>query len=151
MFRFISPVVPTKNRKPRQKAKGQRRLRQHLENEYGVIKGSPLFSKDLRLKVHFYYFCHETHATKDIHNIIEPFIDDLQGYLFDNDKQFVSFQAHRLDMSHQGEFFEYEIKMNEVDEKMAKELLEVESETRCFIEISEASDNVDSVIKITWL
>jgi hypothetical protein len=105
MFRFISPVVPTKNRKPRQKAKDQRRLRLHLENEYGVIKGSPLFSKDLRLKVHFYYFCPETHATKDIHNIIEPFIDDLQGYLFDNDKQFVSFQAHRLDMSHQGEFF----------------------------------------------
>jgi hypothetical protein len=41
--------------------------------------------------------------------------------------------------------------MNEVDEKLAKELLEVESETRCFIEISKASDNVDSVIKITWL
>lgn len=129
----------------------QRKLRRHLENEYGVKKGSPVFSKNLRLKIYFYYFCHETHAAKDIHNIIEPFIDDLQDYLFDNDKQFVSFQAHRLDMSYQGKFFEYEIKMNEVDEKLAKELLEVESETRCFIEISEASLNVDSVIKITWL
>jgi len=151
MFRFISPVVPTKNRKPRQKERDQKRLHRHIENEYGVKKGSPIFSPDSRLTVHFYYFCHETHAVRDIHNIIAPFIDDLQDYIFDNDKQFVSFQAARLDMSHQGEFFEYEIKMNEVDEKLAKELPEVESETRCFIEISEASLNVDSVIKIKWL
>jgi hypothetical protein len=151
MFRFISPVVPTKNRKPRQKAREQKKLHQHLKNEYGIKKGSPVFSPDLRLKVNFYYFCHDTHATKDIHNIIEPFIDDLQDYLFDNDKQFVSFQANRLDMSHQGEFFDLEIKMNEVDEKLAKGFLEAETETRCFIEISEASLNVDSVIKITWL
>jgi hypothetical protein len=151
MFRFISPVVPTKNRKPNQKSKYQRKLHRYLKNQYGIEKGSPVFSKDLRLKVHFYYFCHETHAAKDIHNIVEPFIDDLQGYLFDNDKQLVSFHAHRLDMSHQGEYFEYEIKMNEVDEKLAQELLEVESETKCLIEISEASDNADSVIKITWL
>ena len=86
MFRFISPIVPTKNRTPKRKAKDQRTLHRYLENEYGVKKGSLIFSPDLRLKVHFYYFCHETHAAKDIHNIIEPFIDDLQDYLFDNDK-----------------------------------------------------------------
>jgi hypothetical protein len=151
MFRFISPIVPTKNRNAKQKTKDQKRLHRYLENKYGVKKGSPVFSPDLRLKACFYYFCHETHAAKDIHNIIAPFIDDLQGYLFDNDKQFVSFQAYRLDMSHQGEFFDYEIKMNEVDEKLTKEFLEIESETGCFIEISDASDNVESVIKITWL
>jgi Holliday junction resolvase RusA-like endonuclease len=151
IFKIISPVVPTFNRNEKQKRKDQRKLYRYLEHTLGIVKGTQgnlKFSKPHKLWARIVYFNHDPiSSAKDIHNIIKPLFDDLEGYVYDDDKQIILFEGTRLDMEAVDEAFVIEFLDYDIHD-IQKTL----QETCCLVEVGLLPFlEESSVLKITWL
>jgi Holliday junction resolvase RusA-like endonuclease len=151
VFKIISPVVPTFNRNEKQKRKDQRKLYRYLKHQHGIvkgIKGNLKFYKPHKLWAIIFYFNHDTiTSAKDIHNIIKPLFDDLEDYVYDDDKQIIIFEGTRLDMEDVDEAFVIEF----LDYDMP-DIQKILQETCCLVEIGILPFIEEStVLKITWL
>lgn len=152
MLRLALPYIPTMNRKGEKKAKNLRQLEKVLAENYQIKKGNPRFRQPTKLKAFFSYFCcDKIEVASDIHNVMKPFIDDLEGFVLENDKQIVSFFGNRLDMHTYQDVFEYEIELDGMDEKTLQKMLNAQKETVCLIEIDEVYSDEQSAVKIKWL
>jgi hypothetical protein len=103
------------------------------------------FSKNDKLYGKICYFNHETYAVRDIHNIIKPIFDMLQGYVYDNDHQILFFEGIRLDMPKKNSWFEIEL-----DYDATPDLHRAEEETCCLIEIG-LLPFTESAVNVIWL
>lgn len=151
VFRIVSPVVPTFNRNEKQKRKDQRKLYRYLKQAHGIvkeIKGNLKFSKPHKLWARIFYFNHDPiTSAKDIHNIIKPLFDDLEDYVYDDDKQIVIFEGIRLDMFDMDDAFVIEF----LDYDMP-DIQQTLKETCCIVEIGLLPFIEEStILKITWL
>jgi len=151
VFKIISPVVPTFNRNEKQKRKDQRKLYRYLKNTLGLVKGTKgtlKFSKPNKLWAKMVYFNHDPiTSAKDIHNIIKPLFDDLEDYLYDDDKQIIVFEGIRLDMEDVDDAFVIEY----LDYDMP-DIQRTLQETCCLIEIGLLPVIKEStIVKIKWL
>lgn len=152
MLRLALPYIPTMNRKGDKKNKNLRQLERVLSDAYQIKKGNPRFKQPVKLKAFFSYFCCEKiDSASDIHNIMKPFIDDLEGFVLENDKQIVSFLGNRLDMHTHHDVFEYQLDLDTMDEKTLEKMLNAHKETVCLIEIDEVYSDQQSAVKIKWL
>jgi hypothetical protein len=126
---------------------GSRRKREYLRKIQPWLDSIDFvgFSKTDKLYGKIFYFNHETYTVRDIHNIIKPIFDMLQGYVYDNDYQILFFEGIRLDMPKKNSWFEIEL-----DYDAAPDLHKVEEETCCLIEVG-SLPSTESAVNVIWL
>jgi Holliday junction resolvase RusA-like endonuclease len=150
VFKIISPVVPTFNRNEKQKRKDQRKLYRYLKHQHGIVKGikGNLEFSTHKLWARIFYFNHDPiTSAKDIHNIIKPLFDDLEDYVYDDDKQIIIFEGTRLDMEDVDDAFVIEF----LDYDMP-DIQKILQETCCLVEIGILPFIKQStILKVTWL
>ncbi len=108
--------------------------------------GQTIFSGDAQLYGRIWYFNHDEANPRDIHNIIGPLFDLLEGYVYPNDKQIKHFEGFRLDMADLNFCFELEL-----DLSAEPGLERANSETTCLIEIARLPWSSNSLVVVTWL
>ncbi|RKZ81907.1 MAG: hypothetical protein DRR19_21530 [Candidatus Parabeggiatoa sp. nov. 1] len=126
---------------------GSRRKREYLRKIQPWLDSIDFvgFSKTDKLYGKIFYFNPETYTVRDIHNIIKPIFDMLQGYVYDNDYQILFFEGIRLDMPKKNSGFEIEL-----DYDATPDLHKVEEETCCLIEVGSLPPT-ESAVNVIWL
>ncbi|RKZ90813.1 MAG: hypothetical protein DRR19_09010 [Candidatus Parabeggiatoa sp. nov. 1] len=120
-------VVPSANLKGAKKRKVENFLYDILKNHLGLVEGQPVFPTS-RVWMRIFYFNYEPIKARDIHNIIKPTLDALQGFVYADDKDILYLEVIRLDMDELGISFNVSVDpdsdINDIDK--------IETET-CFI------------------
>jgi hypothetical protein len=83
---------------------------------------------------------------RDIHNILKPIFDMLQGYVYDDDNDILFFEGIRLDMSKKDSWFKIEL-----DGTAINDIDSVLTQTACLVEIGLLPPVESTVIKLLWL
>jgi hypothetical protein len=138
--KLLIDIPPSVNSGGRQKKEFQKKIQPWLDS-INFIK----FSNTDKLYGRIFYFNHDTYGIRDIHNIIKPIFDMLQGYIYDDDNSILSFEGIRLDMPKKNSWFEIEL-----DFDATPDLYLVEQKTCCLIEVGLLPVS-ESAIKIIWL
>jgi len=138
--KLLTDIPPSINSGGRQKKAFQRKIQPWLDS-IDFIK----FSKTDKLYGRIIYFNHEIYGIRDIHNILKPIFDMLQGYIYDDDHYILSFEGIRLDMPKKNSWFEIEL-----DYDATPDLYKVEQKTACLIEVG-LLPFTESAINIIWL
>lgn len=146
-FSLVVVDVPVSvNASNGEKKKFKQRLRLRLEETLGEKPPAPIFDTSPELYGRIYYFNHESKNPRDIHNIIKPLFDALEGYVYNDDKQIKDFKAVRLDMDRNDTYFVIELMLSR--ERLLREAYE---KTLCFVEVGRLPSVTESAVSITWL
>ncbi len=146
IFQTLLPLVP-----PSSNSRGRNKKTRFKEQVTALLKDqeSTEVPQDIlqgKLYGRIFYFNHEKKSVRDIHNIIKPLFDALEGYVYKDDKDIIHFEGIRLDMEHNDRWFEIELNLSAVPD-----LQQALTKTCCYIEISELPAFPTSAVKITWL
>lgn len=130
----------------------KREYKSNIQNELRDVIIKPVFTAGTLLRASVYYFNRDGAKTRDIHNIIKPLLDNLEGIVYDNDKQIVHFDAFRLDMSEWDEKFYFE------DRNLSNSNLEYIVDggdygraSSILVEVQPVINQIESGIEIVWL
>ncbi|MEZ4866064.1 MAG: RusA family crossover junction endodeoxyribonuclease [Caldilineaceae bacterium] len=135
-------VPPTSNTVS---GKGARRIKQELADWINSLEDVKQFAEGDKLFGRIFYFNHESRAARDIHNIIKPLFDVLEGKIIHDDKQICHFEGMRLDMAHSNSWFELEYRLP------AAEIQKVLKQTCCLVQISKLPALPPSSVTVKWL
>lgn len=139
--KLLIDIPPSINSGSRQKKVFQRKIQPWLDS-IDFIK----FSKTDKLYGRIFYFNHEVYGVRDIHNILKPIFDMLQGYVYDNDNDILFFEGIRLDMSKKDSWFKIEL-----DATITDDIQKALTQTCCLIEIGLLPPVESTAVKLLWL
>jgi len=139
--KLLVNIPPSINSGSRQKKIFQKKIQPWLDN-IDFIK----FSKTDKLYGRIFYFNHEVYGVRDIHNILKPIFDMLQGNVYDNDNDILFFEGIRLDMSKKDSWFKLELDGTAIDE-----IEEALTQSCCLIEVGKLPPIESTVVKLLWL
>ncbi|MDM8552780.1 hypothetical protein QUF72_22055 [Desulfobacterales bacterium HSG2] len=149
----IKPLIPNVNLKATKKKQVKKFIHSILK-QYGLAENNPVFSEDDKLWLRIFYFNHES-TTIDVHNIVKPTLDLLEGFVYPNDRNIKYLESVHLDMpslSSDNPYFDIEIIMD----CGINDMLKIYAET-CFlieagiIKSRRILPTQSPVIKLTWL
>jgi len=80
----VKPLIPNVNLKATKKKQVKKFIHSILK-QCGLAEGDPVFSEDDKLWLRIFYFNHES-TTIDVHNIVKPTLDLLEGFVYPNDR-----------------------------------------------------------------
>ncbi len=140
------PVFQLGGKKAEKNRERKVEIEKTLQQTYHLVKGKPVFTRQCKLWARVFYFNHRLPSdTADLHNIIKPLFDILEGYVYKNDKQIIHFEGNRLDMMGSHSWFEVEWS------SLIAELNQALTQTCCWIEIGELPIVTASDVTITWI
>ncbi len=139
--KLLVDIPPSSNSRSKPKKVFQKKIQSWLDN-IDFLK----FSKTDKLYGRIFYFNHEVYGVRDIHNIIKPIFDMLQGKVYDDDNDILFFEAIRLDMSKKDSWFKIELDGTATDE-IEKALIQ----TCCLIEVGTLPPIESNAVKLLWL
>lgn len=97
IFQTLLPLVPPSSNS--NKKESFKKQVEDLLKDQGYTK-DPQYILQGKLYGRIFYFNHEKGSVRDIHNIIKPLFDALEGYVYKDDKDIIHFEGIRLDMEH---------------------------------------------------
>jgi hypothetical protein len=145
VFRIVLPLVPPTCNSPSSSGPKER-LKELVRTILGARPAVTVFANNDRLYGRICYFNHDTKSPRDIHNILKPLFDALEGFVYHDDKQIKHFEGFRMDMEHNDSCFELEL-----DLSGEPDLVRVFSGTTCFVEICELPSSLESLVIVKWL
>jgi hypothetical protein len=139
--KLLIEIPPSINSGGRQKREYVKKIQQWL-NSIDFIKFS---ENDQKLYGRIFYFNHEIYGVRDIHNILKPIFDMLQGYVYENDNDILGFEGIRLDMPKKDSWFRVELdgSITDIDIALTK--------TCCLLEIGMLPSVESTAVKVLWL
>ena len=134
-----------------------------------LTEGKPKFSADDKLWLRIFYFNHEC-STIDVHNIVKPTLDYLEGFVYPNDRNIIYLESVHLDMQSlygDAPYFDMEINMDGGVDDILKimeinmdggvdDILKIYAETCFLIEAGTIRPNlilsrVSDIVKLKWI